>query len=79
MKADVALDCFGLLCPMPVIKTAQSIKEMKIGQVLEVSATDMGIKNDLPAWCRSTGQEYLGLEEKDGEYRAYIKKLVDLS
>ncbi len=79
MKADVALDCFGLLCPMPVIKTAQSIKEMKIGQVLEVSATDMGIKNDLPAWCRSTGQQFLGVEEKDGEYRAYIKKLVDLS
>lgn len=79
MKADVSLDCFGLLCPMPVIKTAQSMKEMKIGQVLEVSATDMGIKNDLPAWCRSTGQQFLGVEEKDGEYHAYIKKLVDLS
>ena len=79
MKADVTLDCFGLLCPMPVIKTAQSMKELKIGQVLEVLATDMGIMNDLPAWCRSTGQEYLGLEEKDGEYRAYIKKRVDLS
>ena len=79
MKADVSLDCFGLLCPMPVIKTAQSMKELKIGQVLEVLATDMGIMNDLPAWCRSTGQEYLGLEEKDGEYRAYIKKRVDLS
>lgn len=78
MKADVSLDCFGLLCPMPVIKTAQSIKGMKIGQVLEVVATDMGVAKDLPAWCRSTGQEYLGLEEKDGEYRAYIKKLVDL-
>ena len=79
MKADVSLDCFGLLCPMPVIKTAQLIKELKIGQILEVLATDMGIKNDLPAWCRSTGQQYLGLEEKDGEYRAYIKKVVDLS
>jgi tRNA 2-thiouridine synthesizing protein A len=79
MKADVSLDCFGLLCPMPVIKTAQLIKELKIGQVLEIVATDMGIKNDLPAWCRSTGQQYLGMEEKNGEYRAYIKKLVDIS
>ena len=79
MKADVSLDCFGLLCPMPVIKTAQSMKGLKIGQVLEVLATDMGVMNDLPAWCRSTGQEFLGLEEKDGEYRAYIKKRVDLS
>jgi tRNA 2-thiouridine synthesizing protein A len=79
MKADVSLDCFGLLCPMPVIKTAQLIKGLKIGQVLEIVATDMGIKNDLPAWCRSTGQQFLGVEEKDGEYHAYIKKLVDLS
>jgi tRNA 2-thiouridine synthesizing protein A len=77
MKADVSLDCFGLLCPMPVIKTAKLMKELKIGQVLEVVATDMGIKNDLPAWCRSTGQEFLGVEEKDGEYRAYIRKRVE--
>jgi tRNA 2-thiouridine synthesizing protein A len=78
MKADVSLDCFGLLCPMPIIKTTQKIKELKIGQVLEIVSTDMGIKNDLPAWCRSTGQECLGLEEKDGEYRGYVRKTVDV-
>jgi len=77
MKADVKLDCFGLLCPMPIIQTAQKIKEMKIGEVLEVASTDQGIKEDMPSWCRQTGNEFLGLE-KDGEIiRAYVKKLKD--
>ena len=75
MKADVNLDCFGLLCPFPIMKTARKIKELAVGQVLEVISTDEGIKADMPAWCKATGQEFLGIEEKEGEYRAYVKKL----
>jgi len=75
MKSDVKLDCFGLLCPMPIIKTAEKIKELKPGQILEVLSTDEGIKTDMPAWCKATGNECLGIEEKDGEYRAFVKKL----
>ena len=77
MKADAKLDCFGLLCPMPIIQTAQKVKSMKVGEVLEVAATDEGIKEDMPAWCRQTEQEFLGLEE-DGEIiRVYIRKVKD--
>lgn len=74
MKADKTLDCMGLYCPMPIVKTAQKIKEMKPGEVLEVVADDKGIKMDLPAWCRSTGNECLGIEESGGEYKVYVKK-----
>jgi TusA-related sulfurtransferase len=42
--------------------------------VLEVVSTDEGIKTDMPAWCKATGQEYLGVEGSDGEYRAYVRK-----
>ncbi len=77
MQADKVLDCYGLLCPMPIIQTAKKIKELEVGQVLEVVSTDAGIKEDMPAWCRQTGQEYLGLEE-DGElFKVYVKKLKD--
>jgi tRNA 2-thiouridine synthesizing protein A len=76
MKADVTLDCFGLLCPMPIIKTAEKIKTMTINQVLEVVSTDEGIKSDMPAWCRATGNEFLGIIEENGEFRAYVKKLI---
>ena len=75
MKADQSLDCFGLLCPMPIIKTAEKIKDLKVGEVLEVVATDIGIKSDMPAWCKTTGQEYVG-EEQEGEvYKVYVKKV----
>ena len=77
MTADQTLDCYGLLCPMPIIQTAQKIKQMKVGETLEVLATDKGILEDMPAWCRQTGQEFLGIEE-DGElFKAYVKKIRD--
>jgi TusA-related sulfurtransferase len=76
-KADATLDCFGVLCPMPIIQTAKKMKELRPGQVLEVIATDRGIRDDMPAWCRTTGHEFLGMEE-DGELiRVYVKKIRD--
>lgn len=77
MKADESLDCFGLMCPMPIVKTAQAIKKMKVGQVLAVTATDKGIKQDMPAWCKTTGNECLGFEEQGEEIKVYVKKTQD--
>ncbi len=77
MKADAALDCTGLYCPMPIIETANKIRELEIGQVLEIVADDKGIRTDMPAWCESTGNEFLGIEQADGEYRVYVRKRVE--
>jgi tRNA 2-thiouridine synthesizing protein A len=74
MKADQTLDCVGLYCPMPIVKTAQRIKELKSGEVLEIVADDRGIKKDMPAWCQATGNECLGMEEAGGEIKVYVKK-----
>lgn len=75
MKADAILDTLGLYCPMPIVKTAQKIKDLKVGQVLEVISDDEGIKEDMPAWCKRTGNGFLRTEEREGEYRVYVKKL----
>ncbi len=77
MKSDRSLDCMGLYCPMPIVKTAQRIKELKTGEVLEVVADDKGIKLDMPAWCQTNGHECLGMEEKDGEIHVFVKKTHD--
>ena len=76
MKADLSVDCLGLFCPMPIIKTAETIKKIEIGQVLEVIADDEGIVEDMPNWCKMTGYDYLGIEEDDEEFKAYVKKAV---
>ena len=74
MKADETLDCVGLYCPMPIVHTAKRIKTLKEGQVLEVLSDDQGIKEDMPNWAKTTGNEYLGLEEDKGVYKVYVKK-----
>ena len=74
MKADQTLDCVGLYCPMPIVKTAAKFKGLKLGEVLEVVADDKGIKQDMPAWCETTGHECLGMEEEGGEIKVYVKK-----
>ena len=74
MKADHHLDCIGLYCPMPIVKTAEKIKQLNKDEILEVLADDKGIKQDMPAWCKVTGNECLGIEEENGQYRVYVKK-----
>jgi TusA-related sulfurtransferase len=76
MKTDVSIDCLGLFCPMPIIKTTEAIKKMDKGQTLEIIANDEGIVEDMPNWCKMTGQEFLGMEKEREEYRAYVKKVV---
>ncbi len=74
MKVDETLDCVGLYCPMPIVHTAKKMKELKFGQVLEVLSDDEGIKEDMPNWCRITGNEFLGIQEEGGIYRVLVKK-----
>ncbi len=74
MNAEQTLDCIGLYCPMPIVKTAEKIKGLKTGEVLEVVADDIGIKLDMPAWCKATGHEFLGMEEAGNEIKLYVKK-----
>ncbi len=78
MQADVTLDALGYFCPMPIIMTSKKIKELGVGQVLEVLSDDEGIKKDMPAWCQTTGHEMVGLEEEGGDskpvYKAFVKK-----
>ncbi len=74
MKADQSLDCLGLYCPIPIVKTAERFKQLNQGEVLEVVSDDKGIKLDMPAWCEATGHEFLGMEEDSGEIKVYVKK-----
>lgn len=68
------LDCEGLACPMPVVKTKKTMDEMKPGEVLEVRATDKGSVADLRGWAKRTGHQYIGLKEEDGIYRHFLRK-----
>lgn len=71
---DQVLDCKGLNCPLPVIKTKKAIEKMTVGQVLQMVATDPGSKPDMVAWSKSTGHELLETREEAGLYTFFIRK-----
>ena len=68
------LDVTKLLCPMPVIKLSQLIKSISEDETVEVHATDPGVKQDIPAWCRVHGHEVLSVEEDNEKFILTIKK-----
>jgi tRNA 2-thiouridine synthesizing protein A len=74
IKEDQVLDCSGMLCPMPVVKTSKAIKAMEMGQVLKMIATDPGAPPDMEAWSRQTGNELLRSMQEDGKFVFYIRR-----
>lgn len=71
---DASLDCRGLNCPMPLLKTKKALKKLKPGQILEILGTDPGSKNDFPDFAERQGNEFMGLVDVDNHTRYYIKK-----
>lgn len=59
------LDARRLLCPMPVIKAQNKIKELAVGDTLEMTCTDPGVLHDIPAWCKVNGHRVLSSEKMD--------------
>jgi tRNA 2-thiouridine synthesizing protein A len=68
------VDAKGLSCPMPIVKTAQAVKTVPAGELIEVLATDPGSVKDFAAWTRSTGNAIVEQSEADGVYRFVIKR-----
>jgi TusA-related sulfurtransferase len=71
----LSLDFKGLLCPMPVVKIAQAIKQVQVGELVEAVATDPGVMADIPAWARSTGHELVALEKQAKVFRFVVKRV----
>ena len=69
-----ALDLKGLLCPMPIVKLSKAIKEVEVGQSIEAFATDPGVMADVPAWCRTTGNELVVLEKQEKQFHFIIRR-----
>lgn len=59
------LDCRGQRCPLPVIALAKHLPDRPAGTVIRVLADDPAAANDIPAWCRMRGYEFLGSPEPD--------------
>jgi tRNA 2-thiouridine synthesizing protein A len=74
VQIQQTVDARGLSCPMPIVKTAQAIKGLPTGTLLEVLATDPGSVKDLAAWSRTTGNELVEQSVDGGVYRFVLRR-----
>jgi tRNA 2-thiouridine synthesizing protein A len=68
------LDVRGQLCPLPIVRAAQAIKQLTAGQTLEVLSTDPGSVPDFAAWSKVTGNELIEQTNGDGVFRFVLRK-----
>lgn len=69
----IELDARRLLCPMPVIKLQNMIKELSSGEVVHLRCTDPGTLHDIPTWCRLYGHTVLSIEETEDEIQFQVQ------
>lgn len=74
IAVDQVLDCKGLACPMPIVRTKKAIDQLQPGQVIEVQATDKGSLADLQGWAKNTGHQYLGTIHEGDVLKHFVRK-----
>ncbi|CAH1209118.1 Thiosulfate sulfurtransferase GlpE [Paenibacillus plantiphilus] len=74
IRGSQVLDCRGLACPLPIVKTKKAIDTMIAGEVIEVQATDKGSLADFKSWAGNTGHQYLGTLHDGDVLKHFIRK-----
>jgi tRNA 2-thiouridine synthesizing protein A len=74
LSADRILDCLGLFCPMPIVKTREALREMVVGQLLEMLSDDPASDADMRSWTRRTGNELLDIAKNGAVYHFLVRK-----
>ena len=78
-KTTIKVDACGIQCPGPIMKMKQAIDKLEAGQRLIVKATDAGFPRDAEAWCRTTGNRFIGKHSESGIHIVEIEKSVALA
>ncbi len=74
LSVQRTLDCLGLFCPMPIVKTREALGEMAIGEVLEMLSDDPASDPDMRSWARRTGNELLEVSKNGAVYHFLVRK-----
>ncbi|MBI2525652.1 MAG: sulfurtransferase TusA family protein [Candidatus Rokubacteria bacterium] len=68
------IDCIGLFCPMPIVKTREALRELAVGEVLEMLSDDPGSDPDMKTWAQRSGHELLEVSREGAIYRFLVRK-----
>ncbi len=73
-SVDLIENMEGLVCPLPVVRLAQAMRRVPVGGVVEGLATDPGVPHDIRAWCRTTGNELVSMDQQDHRFRFLVRR-----
>jgi len=76
MRADHFIDAKGQMCPMPILTLKKAWKDVAVGQIVALAATDQGARRDIPSWAATTGNTLLGMAEEQGVLTFYLQKVA---
>lgn len=74
ITANKTVDARGMACPGPLLEAKKSIGVVPVGQIVEIQSNDPGSRNDIPAWSKKVGHEFLGVSEADGFDRLFVRR-----
>jgi len=68
------VDAKGLNCPLPILRAKKALKDVKMGEMLEIHATDPGSVADFASFCNTTGNQLVESTQDGNVYRFLIKR-----
>jgi len=75
INVNKVVDARGTSCPGPILAAKKAIVDVKVGEIMEILATDTGTQKDIPAWAKKMGHEYLGVVDDAGTFKLYVKRM----
>ena len=72
---DKSIDCIGLFCPIPILKTREAMKSLAVGQILEMLSDDPSSDPDMKGWAQRTGNELLEISRNGAVYCFLVRKV----
>ena len=76
IRADHFIDAKGQMCPMPILTLKKAWKDVAVGQIVAIAATDQGAGRDIPSWAEATGNTLLSTTEEQGVLTFYLQKVA---
>ncbi len=71
---DRHIDCIGLFCPMPIVKTREALQRMGVGELLAMLSDDPASDADMRSWCQITGNDLVDVSRENGVFRFLVRK-----
>ncbi|KUJ92656.1 MULTISPECIES: sulfurtransferase TusA family protein [Archaeoglobus] len=71
----VVVDARGSYCPGPLMEMIKTLKQVEVGEVVEVLSSDESSAKDIPEWVKKAGHELVEVKKEDDYWRIVVKKL----